>query len=102
MSSKPAFRVPRTPDEFIEAAATVTPPVLPAQLPPVEAPDPAAPALNPRVMKQLNFDLSEPEHHQLKQVVESMSGRMSIRKFIVAAIREKIARLEQERGPGQP
>ena len=110
VTSKPAFRSPRTVDEFVEAAATAMPPArktLPGEPPTAKArPKPAAPPpvippapdLNPRIMKQVNFDLSEPDHYKLKEVVSSMSGRMSLRKFIVAAIQEKIAQVEKEQG----
>lgn len=110
VTSKPAFRSPRTVDEFVEAAATAMPPArktLPGEPPtaktkpkPAEPVIPPTPELNPRIMKQVNFDLSEPDHYRLKEVVSSMSGRMSLRKFIVAAIQAEIARVEKEQGRG--
>ena len=86
------FSPPKTPQEFVSGSplerslATPEPPA-PAQ------PAPLPPELNPRVMKQLNFDLPETEHHALKVLVASMPN-MSVRKFIVAAIREKTERVK--------
>lgn len=89
------FSKPKTPQDFVsgsplERSLATLEPAAPAQ------PEPQPQELNPRVMKQLNFDLPEPEHHALKALVASMPN-MSVRKFIVAAIREKSERV---RGAG--
>ena len=86
------FSKPKTAQDFVsnspfERSLAMPEPVAPAEL----APPPQE--LNPRVMKQLNFDLPETEHHALKVLVASMPN-MSMRKFIVAAIREKSERLK--------
>lgn len=53
-------------------------------------PDDAPAWLDPRVMKQLNFDLLEARHCELKALVLTMPS-MSVRKFIVMAIEREIA-----------
>jgi hypothetical protein len=116
MSTRTGFRTPRTPTEFIEAAGSMTPlaqgrvqaPGAPEPRPayqpgPASAPAPshALPEPNARVKRQVNFDLPEPDHRRLSEMVESMTGRMSIRKFIVMAVQEKMDRLDHERGQGR-
>ena len=107
------FRTPRTPTEFVEAAGSLTTqpqgragaPIPPEPRPthqptPASAPAPVY-AVPARVNKrQVNFDLPEPDHQRLSEMVESMTGRMSIRKFIVAAVLEKMDRVDEERGLG--
>lgn len=110
MTSK-GFRMPRTPTEFIEAAGSLTTlpqtrlaePITPVHMPVVPAPPKSAPEPiytpqepNARVKRQVNFELPEPDHHRLSAMVDSMSGRMSIRKFIVLAVIEKMDRIDSE------
>jgi hypothetical protein len=95
------FSKPKTPQDFVSGSAferSLADPEPQTMPEPVAAAQPAPPAppaqeLNPRVMKQLNFDLPETEHHALKVLVASMPN-MSVRKFIVAAIREKTERVK--------
>lgn len=47
-----------------------------------------------RVMKQLNFDLTERQHLALKALVATMPA-MSVRKFLVAATLEKMERVRK-------
>jgi hypothetical protein len=103
------FRKPQTPDEFVGGAKTLTDqpvapdmgqgratpqpaPVALPQRPTQPSPDLFAEPLNPRIMKQVNFDMPEPDHFELKRLVDSIP-RMSLRKFILEAIYEKIERL---------
>lgn len=92
------FSKPKTAQDFVSGSAferSLADPEPQTMPEPVAAAQPAPPAqeLNPRVMKQLNFDLPETEHHALKVLVASMPD-MSMRKFIVAAIREKVERVK--------
>ena len=112
------FRKPAlTPEEFVNGAKTAVVQEAPPPAPPPPAPPKAAPTptprppaverpqrvplpapdmlteqLNPRVMKQVNFDMAEPDHYELKQLVDSIP-KMSLRKFILEAVKEKMERL---------
>lgn len=86
------FSKPKTAQDFVSSSPFELSLAMPEPVEPA-TPAPQPPELNPRVMKQLNFDLPEPEHHALKVLVASMPN-MSVRKFIVAAIREKSERVK--------
>lgn len=72
------LRPVRTPEAFVAAAKTA----------------PRADELNARVIKQINIRMPETEHADLLAVVDSLP-RMSMQRFIVEAIAEKVARLKQ-------
>lgn len=48
--------------------------------------------LDPRVMKQVNFDMPETDHYRLKTLVDSIPG-MSLRRFLLEAAHEKMERV---------
>lgn len=54
-------------------------------------------ALNPRVMRQVNIDVPETLHHDLRSLVDTMP-KMSMRKFILEAIAEKMIRIRAGQG----
>lgn len=54
-------------------------------------------ALNPRVMRQVNIDVPETLHHDLRSLVDTMP-KMSMRKFILEAIAEKMTRTRAGQG----
>jgi hypothetical protein len=100
MASKPGFSKPRLDpnqvNDFVSGSALERMQRLPATLEAPSAPLVTEPELNPRIMKQVNFDMPEPEHYRLKRLVDAMPS-MSMRKFILAAIKEKMERLGAER-----
>ena len=49
----------------------------------------ARPDLNPRIMRQVNIDVPETLHYELRELVDTMP-KMSMRKFILEAIAEKM------------
>lgn len=95
------FSKPKTAQDFVSGSPferSLSMPEPQQQPEPKFLPQPVPPAheLNPRVMKQLNFDLPETEHYALKMLVASMPN-MSMRRFLVAAVMEK---MQRERGEG--
>lgn len=60
---------------------------------PVEA---IRPELNPRIMRQVNIDVPETLHYELRELVDTMP-KMSMRKFILEAIAEKMERVRAGR-----
>lgn len=90
-------------DEFVRQAKTAlsfgsevqpTQPQ-PTLVNPTEADDVLA--LNPRVMRQLNIDVPETLHYELRSLVDTMP-RMSMRKFVLEAIAEKMTRTRAGQG----
>lgn len=67
-----------------------------AQVPSNPKPLVTEPELNPRIMKQVNIDMPEPEHYRLKRLIDAMP-KMSMRKFILEAIAEKMVRVGAQR-----
>lgn len=52
-------------------------------------------SLNPRIKKQLNLEISEVLHCELKQLVATMPG-MSMQRFVIETIEEKMKQLARE------
>lgn len=108
MTAKKGFRTPRSVEDFVSGAATAQTleqpaPTLRQELAAGQGAAPAAgtvatdlfePPLNPRIPKQVNFDMPEPEHYALKQLVDSIP-KMSLRKFLLEAVREKSDRIRR-------
>lgn len=110
-----AFRRPKSAAEFVGGAAVAqtleeAPPPVAEKVRAVAPPAPVAPpprplpppldliagaSLHPRVMKQVNFDMPETDHFELKRLVDSIP-RMTMRTFILEAIRHEITRVRAE------
>lgn len=85
-------RVPSPPPIAAPVVAPPAPAVARPRMPLPAARDLLEDQLSSRVMKQINFDMPETEHHDLKSLVMTMPN-MSLRKFYLQAVREKMARV---------
>lgn len=85
-------------DAFVDKAKTAEGQGAVVSLPQTRVAQPVVPdTLNPRVMRQVNISMAETTHFELKMLCQSLPN-MSMQKFILEAVTEKVQRVTAGQG----